>query len=899
MSDASRRDTLPADRHTRGAAKHEIPEAMRNDVRMLGGLLGQVLTEYGSAGLFEDVEALRELAIAALEDPGSDALSRAEELVDSFSAERAEEVARAFTCYFHLTNLAEEQHRVRTLRARDGDVPLAEQRPSDSVAAAFSHLAEEVGREEAERRLARLEFHPVLTAHPTEARRNAVAASVRRLGILLDQRDDPRLGRGALEENRRELLGEVDNLWRTAQLRPANPSPLDEVRTSLAVFDSSLVDVFVASYRRLDDWLQGEERGLRTPKAPAFVRLGTWIGGDRDGNPNVTASVTRQAAAQSADRILAALEDAARRAGLALTLDDRFAEPSPALKALWARQRQLDQELTEQVAAHSPGESHRRVLLFVTERIAATRRRDADLAYPDAAALRADLAVVQESLVQAGAARAAHGDLQDLIWLVETFGFHLSEMEVRQHSKVHAQTLAWLEDPESVPSPAVPPEEVLETFRAIAAVQERHGVDACRRYIVSFTQSAQNLADVYALAERALGSAEAAPVLDVIPLFETFDDLQAAPRILEEMLALEPVRRRLEQTGRRVEVMLGYSDSAKDVGPVSATLALYEAQARIAAWAQENDIVLTQFHGRGGALGRGGGPANRAILAQPPHSVDLRFKVTEQGEVISARYGNPAIAVRHIEQVAAATLMASAPSTERRNAQAAERYADLASRLDAVSRERFFELIRADGFAPWFAEVTPQEEIGLLAIGSRPSRRGLSVESLEDLRAIPWNFAWTQARINLTGWFGLGTALEAVGDLELLRRAYAEWPLFATMIDNVEMSLAKTDRRIAVRYLELGERTDLAEKVVTELDLTTRWVLDITGHERLLEGHRVLGRAVQLRNPYVDALSLIQLRALRTLRDSSRELDAQEVEDQQRLLLLTLKGVAAGLQNTG
>ncbi|WP_043498962.1 phosphoenolpyruvate carboxylase [Georgenia sp. SUBG003] len=899
MSDASRRDTLPADRHTRGAAKHEIPEAMRKDVRLLGGLLGQVLTEYGSAGLFEDVEALRELAISALEDPGSDALARAEELVDSFSAERAEEVARAFACYFHLTNLAEEQHRVRTLRARDGDVPLAEQRASDSVAAAFSHLAEEVGREEAARRLARLEFHPVLTAHPTEARRNAVAAAVRRIGTLLDQRDDPRLGRGALEENHRELLEEVDNMWRTAQLRPSNPSPLDEVRTSLAVFDASLVDVFVASYRRLDDWLQGDERGLRAVKAPAFVRLGTWIGGDRDGNPNVTASVTRQAAAQSAERILTALEAAARRAGLGLTLDDRFAEPSPALQSLWARQRQLDRELADQVAAHSPGESHRRVLLFVTERIAATRRRDADLSYPDAAALRADLAVVQESLVQAGAARAAHGSLQDLIWLVETFGFHLSEMEVRQHSKVHGQTLAWLDDPDSVPSPAVPPEEVLETFRAVAAVQERHGVDACRRYIVSFTQSAQNLADVYTLAERALGSADAAPVLDVIPLFETFDDLQAAPAILDEMLALEPVRRRLEQTGRRVEVMLGYSDSAKDVGPVSATLALYEAQARIAAWARENDIALTQFHGRGGALGRGGGPANRAIMAQPPHSVDLRFKVTEQGEVISARYGNPDIAVRHIEQVAAATLMASAPSTERRNSQAAERYKDLASRLDAVSRERFFELIRADGFAPWFAEVTPQEEIGLLAIGSRPSRRGLSVESLEDLRAIPWNFAWTQARINLTGWFGLGSALEAVGDLDLLRRAYAEWPLFATMIDNVEMSLAKTDRRIAVRYLELGDRTDLAEKVVTELDLTTRWVLDITGHERLLEGHRVLGRAVQLRNPYVDALSLLQLRALRTLRDSSRELDAREVEDQQRLLLLTLKGVAAGLQNTG
>ncbi|MHB1064552.1 MAG: phosphoenolpyruvate carboxylase [Georgenia sp.] len=891
--------TGPAAEHSRGAARHEIPDEMRRDVRLLGGLLGEVLKEDGSGGLYEDVEQLRELAIAALDEPDGDNLTRAETLVEAFSTARAEEVARAFSCYFHLTNLAEELHRVRTLRARDGAVPLAEQEPSDSIAAAFAHLATEVGPEEARRRLDALEFRPVLTAHPTEARRNAVASSIRRITELMAGRDDPRNGPAALAENRRDLLEEVDNLWRTAQLRPANPSPLDEVRTSLAVFSSSLFDVFAAVYRRTDDWLVGEDRGRVAPQAPAFVRLGTWIGGDRDGNPNVTATITRQAAAQASEAVLTALEDLTRQVGLAITLDDRFTPPSPALEALRSAQRQLSPEVAAQAAAHSPGESHRSAVLMIAARIGATRTRDADLAYADAAELRAELAVVQDSLAVAGAGRAAYGALQGLIWRVETFGFHLSEMEVRQHSKVHAQTLAWLDDAASVPSPAVPPEEVLETFRTIAAVQKRHGVDACRRYIVSFTRSAQNLADVYALAERALGSAAAAPVLDVIPLFETFDDLQAAPAILDGMLTLEPVRRRLEQTGRHVEIMLGYSDSAKDVGPVSATLALYEAQQRIAEWGRANDIRLTQFHGRGGALGRGGGPANRAVLAQPPHSVDLRFKVTEQGEVINARYGNPDIAVRHIEQVAAATLMASAPSVERRNAEAAERYAPLAAQLDELSRVRFFELIHADGFAPWFAEVTPQEEIGLLAIGSRPARRGLSVESLEDLRAIPWNFAWTQARINLTGWFGLGSALAGVGDLDLLRRAYAEWPLFSTLIDNVEMSLAKTDLRIAQRYLELGDRPDLAGLVLDELDATTRWVLDITDHSRLLESHRVLGRAVQLRNPYVDALSILQLRALRALRDGSAEMGETELADQQRLLLLTLKGVAAGLQNTG
>ncbi|UNX56443.1 phosphoenolpyruvate carboxylase [Georgenia sp. TF02-10] len=882
---------------------------MRRDVRLLGGLLGRVLTEYGHDGLFEDVEELRELVIAAVDDPAGDHLARAEELVARFTPARAEEVARAFTCYFHLSNLAEEQHRVRTLRGRDGSVPLAEQRPADSVAAAYAHLAAEVGEEEAARRLGELRFHPVLTAHPTEARRNAVAGSLRRLATLLDDRDDPRLGAGALAANERELLAEIDVLWRTAQLRPANPSPLDEVRTSLAVFDASLSEVFAEVYRRMDDWLQGPEAGHTPPRAPAFVRLGTWIGGDRDGNPNVTAAITRQAAGQAAERVLLALERTARAVAVGLTVEDRFAPPSEALAGLWARQRQLAPELAAQAAAASPGETHRSVLLVLAERIGATRRRDADLAYAGPTELRAELGTVQDSLAAAGAARAAFGELQRLIWQLDTFGFHLAELEVRQHAKVHSQTLAWAADPAAVEKPAVPPEEVLDTFRAVAAVQQRHGVEACRRYIVSFTQSAQNIADVYALAELAAGSPEAAPVLDVIPLFETFDDLRAAPQVLTEMLQLPAVQRRLDQTGRRMEVMLGYSDSAKDVGPVAATLALYEAQERITAWAAANDVVVTQFHGRGGALGRGGGPANRAILAQPPGSVDLRFKVTEQGEVITARYGNPAIAVRHVEQVAAATLMASAPSTEQRNADAARRYADLAGRLDEVSRARFYQLVRAEGFPAWFAQVTPQEEIGDLAIGSRPARRGLSVESLEDLRAIPWNFAWTQARINLTGWFGLGTALDRVGDLALLRRAYAEWPLLTTMIDNVEMSLAKTDRRIAERYLALGDRPDLADLVLAELDLTTHWVLAITGHARLLEGHRVLGRAVQMRNPYVDALSLLQLRALRALRAPAGAAGTTAAggggeaggdgADARTLLLLTLKGVAAGLQNTG
>ena len=340
--------------------------------------------------------------------------------------------------------------------------------------------------------------------------------------------------------------------------------------------------------------------------------------------------------------------------------------------------------------------------------------------------------------------------------------------------------------------------------------------------------------------------------------------------------------------------MLGYSDSAKDVGPVSATLALYDAQARLVGWASRHAIRLTLFHGRGGALGRGGGPANRAVLAQAPGSVAGRFKVTEQGEVIFARYGDPLIARRHIEQVAAAILLASTPAVENRAREAAEEFADLATVLDKAAREAYHDLVRTDGFPDWFAQVTPLEEIGALRLGSRPARRGVSTSSLEDLRAIPWVFSWAQTRVNLPGWYGLGTGLAAVADLPLLRRAYQSWPLFTVLLENAEMSLAKTDRRIAYRYLELGGRPDLTEKVLDEHARTTSQVLAVTGHTRLLEDRRVLGRAVALRNPYVDALSHLQVRALRALRDG-----AQDDAGMRRLLQITVNGIAAGLQNTG
>ena len=872
-------------------AEQEIPDAMRADVRLLGRLLGHVLIESGSEGLFEDVERLRAATIEAYTHPGSDAFDRAVQIVDSFTLDRADEVARAFTVYFHLVNLAEERQRVRALRARDG---AASRDSRGTVAGAYAALVDEVGSDEAGRRLDALTFHPVFTAHPTEARRRAISTSIRRLTTLVDELAAGPRGGVAERRTQRHMLEEIDALWRTSPIRREKPTPVDEVRNVMAVFDDTLFTSVPEVYRNVDDALQGSASGVREPRVRPFVRVGSWVGGDRDGNPFVTAKVSRKAAGIASDHVLRGLEKAALAVGRGLTLSRESTAPNAALTQLWSRLRSADEDAAAEVAKRSPNELHRAVVLLLARKIAATRTRDADLAYREPDELLADLRIVQASLIDAGAVRHAYGALQDFIWQVETFGFHLTELEVRQHSAVHRKVLAELD---AGGERSEQTEEVLDVFRTIAHVQQRFGPRAAGRYIVSFTQSVDDLANVHRLAQYAAGETGTVPVLDVIPLFETFDDLQAAPAILAEIVDHPEFAARLAATGRTLEVMLGYSDSSKDVGPVAATLALYEAQAAIAQWAQDEDIELTLFHGRGGALGRGGGPANSAILAQPPHSVDGRFKLTEQGEVIFARYGDPDIAQRHIDQVAAAILTASAPSNEKTNRDAAERFAEVAAKMDATSRQRFFDLVKAEGFAPWFATVTPMEEVGLLALGSRPARRGLSVESLEDLRAIPWVFAWTQARINLAGWFGLGTALEAVGDEQLLREAYAEWPLFRTMMDNVGMSLAKTDDRIAREYLALGDREDLAALVIEEMELTRDWVVRIVGGEGLIGNKPVLQRAVKLRSPYVDALSLLQLRALRALRDDPKDTPADP--DVQRLLLLAVSGVAAGLQNTG
>ena len=897
---------------TKGPEERDLPTSLKEEMDLCLQILREVLGEFDE-NLLAKFDEVREHALNAsaerfsgiLSDtnPDQDDLQKVVDIVDKVDVHDAQLLARAFTTYFHLANLCEENYRVSVLHSREAAVNENQAvDPVNEMTCAYHQLINEMGPARAKELLDQLEFHPVFTAHPTEARRKAVEGKIRRISQLLEAHK--LLGGSDKKENSRRLFNEIDALFRTSPIALKKPTPVEEADTILDIFDNTLFYTIPQVYRRFDDWVLGDKAGLVPPVCPAFFHPGSWIGSDRDGNPNVTAKVSRQVARKFSDHVLGALEIETRRVGKNLTMEAETTPPSAELKSLWNHQKEMSERLTDKAALISTKELHRAVMLVMADRLKATIDRDADLMYHSCEDYIADLKTVQRSLAEANAKRSAYGPLQDLIWQAETFGFHMVEMEFRQHSVVHSRALEdirehGLHGERGELQPMT--HEVLDTFRALGSIQKRNGIKAARRYIISFTKSAQNIKDVYELNRLAFAHPEDVPTIDVIPLFEQLEDLQNSVDVLEDMIKIPEVQARLKATGGKMEVMLGYSDSSKDAGPTSATLALHSAQERIAKWAESHDIDLTLFHGRGGAVGRGGGPANRAVLAQPVGSVKCRFKLTEQGEVIFARYGNPVLAIRHVESVAAATLLQSAPSVEKRNTDMTKKYADMASKLDEAAHNRFLDLLNTDGFAPWFSTVTPLTEIGLLPIGSRPAKRGLGAKSLDDLRTIPWIFSWAQARINLAAWYGLGTACEQFGDLNTLRQAYEEWPLFSTFIDNIEMSLAKTDERIAKMYLALGDREDLNKKVLDEMELTRKWVLKIVGDEWPLQHRHVLGQAIRIRSPYVDALSVTQVLALGSLRKrvDKEELTHGQKENYTYLILCTVSGVAAGLQNTG
>ncbi len=903
------------------------------EVRLLGALLGQVISEQAGPELFALVERIRRRTIALRQDDDPAERARLDEDLRDMDLGSAEAVIGAFALYFGLVNLAEAHGRVRALRrreraARDGIL-------DDSVADAIVGLRR-LGRTDAEldALVANLAVSPVLTAHPTEARRRTTLVALRRCARLLERLDDPRLTPSDDREVRRRLREEITLLWRTSDLRLVSPTPLDEVRTAMAFFDATLFTVVPRLYRALDgalDPLAGRSRGpasdtgrtgSRPPRVGPFIQFGSWIGGDRDGNPEVTAEITARTLRIHADHILHGYEAVATRlmqTVAAATSSEGVVRP---LASRLARDAEDLPETDRQLRRRFPDEPYRQRFGFIAERLRRTRAalvgEPAPLTgrYGSAHDLEAELVEVQDALIADGLGRVAWGEVADLRWQLGTFGFHLASLEVRQHAMVHAAALAAIRDGRPVSTEVaagVTLGEVLATFRAIAAVQVRFGRDACHRYVVSFTSAASDVTDVLTLARLAMEADDSPgavpPSLDLVPLFESSAALDAAGLILGELLDDPGYRAGIAARGDRQEVMLGYSDSNKESGFVAAAWSLHRAQSALVDTTRARGVQLTLFHGRGGAIGRGGGPTNRAILGQAPGSVDGRLKLTEQGEVIAVNYADTTIARRHLEQMTGAVLLASTPEHDARLARLLSQATPILSELAATSRAAYRALVHDDpGFPSFFRDVTPIRELSDLRLGSRPAARGRkdAAPTIDSLRAIPWTFAWSQARINLPGWYGLGLALEAYraahggAGLEAIAQLAREWPFLSSLLDNAEMSLAKADMGVARLYAALatGPGDDRRWNTIeSEYRRTVAMLARVTGRERLLDGAPVLQRSVGLRNPYVDSLSELQVRLLARLRGLTP--DDPERGRVLRLVQLTVNGVAAGLQNTG
>ena len=895
------------------------------ETERLWRLLVEVVEEQAGPDIRRLVQRTHRRAVRARAgDPG--ARRHLELELDALDDSSAEAVIRAVLLHFRLANLAEELQRIRILqqRSRRRAAGRVAGRADDTLAGVIDGLrsagALPSKPTEAVSALRGLRIHPVLTAHPTEARRRTALVALARIARLLEARDDPRLATTSTTGIDERVREELTILWRTAEARAGVPSALDEVRTALVFFDSTLYSLVPAVQRALGD-------AVGAP-LPAVLRWGSWIGGDRDGHPGVSAEVTESAARIAADHVLRGHEAVASRLMQTLaaavpealverTLGARLIEDGETLPALDTSLRQRFPEEPYRRRFGAIAERLRRTRHYLTGEPGPTAGR-----YADAAELATELTEIQRALRASGLGRVADGSVQDFRWQVETFGFHLAELEVRQHAEVHRAALAALSGPgdasELLVAPGVTTGEVLATFQAIVRIQARFGQAAAGRVVVSFTERPTDATDVLDLATAAVGPAAAAQ-LDVVPLFESAASLQSAGDVLGALLADPRYRAHLRGREDRQEVMLGYSDSNKESGFVAANWLLYQAQAALAREADAADVELTLFHGRGGTVGRGGGRLDRAILGQPSGTVRGRLKVTEQGEVVAARYGNPAIALRHLELLIGAVITASV--ADGLGDVASSRAAPAPPALDAI--ELMDEIARASsaayrslvyddpGFAGFFGRITPIDVLAAMRFGSRPASRGAGQTAneengIERLRAIPWGFAWAQARIELPGWFGLGTALATVereaGPAAVARLAelYRTWPYFTAIADHAALALARSDLVVARRYAALatapGDDGRWAA-IEAEHELSVWGLCSLTGRRQLLETSPAISRAIALRNPDIDVLSELQVGRLARLR--ALPAGAPERAGLERLVRLTVAGVAAGLQVTG
>jgi phosphoenolpyruvate carboxylase len=852
--------------------------------------------------------------------------------------DEVERIVRALTLRFRLTSLVEERRRAAQLSASAH--PAAAPGPGSFDAALADLAAAGLAPTEIRAAAAQVSYLPVLTAHPTEARRRTLIAALSRMRTLLDRRS---LGGTFAAEVDLRLREEMTNLWRMGGIRTRRVTALDEVRSALVHFDGTIFRLVPRLLRSLDDALGRLEKatapsGLRAPLSLPTLRWGTWIGGDRDGNPNVNAETTREAMRIQADHALRALEAVASRLMMSIAATVDGGELDGALRASLVRDAKDLGEIERTLSHRFPDEPYRRRLGAIAQRIARTRRARIEESievgsYATPQELINELRELRASLAADGLERSAYGELLEFEWQVEAFGFHFAMMEIRQARGAHHAAIthltAELGKPGATTSldlaafksalaheavPGVTVGEVLATIRVAAEIQRTHGEESLGRYVISGFEGVDDLHELLALfawaedqrigADLTSNAAPGSPKVDIVPLLESARVLERAAELVDEIVANPVLQARIVERGRRFEVMLGYSDTNKESGYLSSVWLLHLAEAALVDRANAHNLKLTLFHGRGGAIGRGGGPTHRAILGQHPAGLSGGFKVTEQGEVIASRYSDPAIAFSEAEQIISALLTMRSPLAEQRRAEWEGEFAPAVGAVAQRARKTYQQLIPNDpAFEPFFRAATPIAELG-----SRPSVRGGVAKGgsgLTSLRAIPWVFSWSQARVNLPGWYGLGALRAALDDataMTTLSDAYRRWPFFQSIVDNAAMILAKSSPEVAEEFAALGgagsdaDATRVWATIVGERTAAGDALRRIAGTAELLASDPELQASIEGRAPEVNALSRVQVQLLRALRSAT---DERERDELSHLVRLTVSGVAAGLRNTG
>ena len=924
--------------------KIDKDQPLIQDIRLLGRILGDVIREQEGVAAFDLIEQVRQLSVAFRRDADHEADKALKKLLKGLSGDQTVSVIRAFTYFSHLANLAEDRHHIRrrTVHERAGDTQ------EGSIDVALSRLRwAGIAPGTIAKTLAHSYVAPVLTAHPTEVQRKSILDAERDIAQLLAARDDiaeraqlynaarDALTPRELAANEAQLRARVAQLWQTRLLRYSKLTVADEIENALSYYEATFLREIPRIYADL-------ERELGQERVHSFLRMGQWIGGDRDGNPNVSADTLVQALRRQSEVALRHYLTEVHLLGGELSLSARLVDVTPEMQALASSSPDTNE--------HRQDEPYRRALTGIYARLAASLQElSGGVAarhavapqnpYASAESFLAELRTIEASLTAHHGEALAVQRLHPLIRAVQVFGFHLATVDLRQSSDQHERVVAELLAVARIePEYAALPEDArravlmrllqdarplrvvgaaysehtqgeLAIFEAALRMRQRYGHDAIRHYIISHTETVSDLLEVLLLQKevglvRGTLDAQATADLIVVPLFETIEDLRNAAPIMREFYALPGIAAMVQASGSEQDIMLGYSDSNKDGGIFTSNWELYRAEiALVALFDELPGIRLRMFHGRGGTVGRGGGPSYQAILAQPPGTVRGQIRLTEQGEVIASKYANPEIGRRNLETLVAATLEATLLQPTK---PATPAFLDAAAQLSQASMAAYRALVyETPGFTDYFFNSTPIREIAELNIGSRPASRKPS-QRIEDLRAIPWGFSWGQCRLTLPGWYGFGTAVEAFlaapgadpkAQLALLRRMYRHWPFFSTLLSNMDMVLAKSDLALASRYSELVQDARLRKKVFSAIEQewhrTAEVLTRITGDKQRLAHNSALARSIKHRFPYIDPLHHLQVELVRRWRAGQGD------ERVQTGIHISINGIAAGLRNTG